>query len=277
MISGSTRVFALLGRPVLWSRSPRLHNTLFAARGIDAVYVALPVTPGSEEQLGGAIRAMGLAGVNLTTPLKELALEWVDRLDASAWMAGAVNTLVREGTEWVGYNTDGPGFLDALAVEAPALNLAGARAVVLGAGGAGRAVAQSLRGAGARVRICNRDLARARELAGRLAAEAAALEPDVLCGDGRGGEAGPDLVVNCLGAGAEATTRALRLPSRPITWMDTNYWQVQPPQEREVLAAGGRFVRGDAMLLHQGLRAFSLFTGEVVSRTEALSHLGSWP
>jgi len=103
------------------------------------------------------------------------------------------------------------------------------------------------------------------------------LEPDSLCWEGRGGEVGPDLVVNCLGAGAEVATRALRLPPRPITWMDTNYWQAQPPQEAAVQAAGGRFIRGDAMLLHQGLRAFSLFTGEVVSRTEALARLGSWP
>ena len=148
-IGAETRLVALLGQPVAGSLSPRMQNAAFAARGLDWAYVAVDVAP---EALADAVRglaAAGFAGANVTMPHKSAAAELCDELDELSQAAGAVNTLVFAEGRIAGFNTDGPAVASAVAA-------AGARALVLGRGGAARVVAAALERAGAEVRLASR-------------------------------------------------------------------------------------------------------------------------
>jgi shikimate dehydrogenase len=148
-ITAATRIAAVLGWPVSHSKSPALHNAAFAAAGIDAVFVALPVPPAELAPVIRALAATGALGASVTIPHKEAALAACTRVDPLAARTGAVNCLVFAGGDVVGHNTDAGGFVDALAEAGIA---ARGRAVLLGGGGAARAVAAGLAAAGARAR-----------------------------------------------------------------------------------------------------------------------------
>ncbi len=166
------RRLAVLGHPIGHSLSPALQSAAFRAAGLPWSYQAWDVPPGDLEAALAQVRAdPRWAGVNLTIPHKEAALALLDRIDPAARRIGAVNTVVREdGGALVGYNTDGTGFLRDLEEHGlPPGRLAGRRALVLGAGGAARAVVFALLEAGMAVVIANRTAARARALARELA------------------------------------------------------------------------------------------------------------
>ena len=174
--TGRTATYALLGHPVARSRSPALHGALFAAAGIDAVYVCMDIDPTAAEDAIRAVRTLGLAGVNLTVPLKESVLPHLDGVTPTAAVAGAVNTLFWDGSRLMGDNTDGAGLLDAV-------HEAGGRwdapAVVLGAGGSARAVAAALLADGCpRVKLLNRTQDRAEAVAVSPGCEAGGLTPE---------------------------------------------------------------------------------------------------
>ena len=149
MIGGATRLVGLVGHPVAGSLSPRMQNAAFAARGLDWAYVPLEVAPAGLAEAVRGLPALGFAGVNVTMPHKSAAAELCDELDELSRAAGAVNTLVFSGGRIVGSNTDGPAVV--AAVEAQ-----GARALVLGRGGAARVVAAALERAGAEVQLAGR-------------------------------------------------------------------------------------------------------------------------
>ena len=151
MITASTRAVALLGHPVAHSLSPRMQNAAFAARALDWVYVACDVDPDALPAAVAGLRALGFAGANVTIPHKGAVAELCDELDDLARASGAVNTLVlRDGGRIVGANTDGPAV-------ASAVDADGAHVLVLGRGGAARAVASALEEAGAAsVRLASR-------------------------------------------------------------------------------------------------------------------------
>ncbi|MGH9078364.1 MAG: shikimate dehydrogenase family protein, partial [Acidimicrobiales bacterium] len=121
----------MIGDPVGQSLSPLLHNTAFAAAGLDWVYVAFPVAAGRGADAVAAVRALGLAGLSVTMPHKEAVAGAVDRLSEVAARLGAVNTVIRDGDAVVGDNTDGAGLLDSLRA-AHGWAPAGRRCVVLG-------------------------------------------------------------------------------------------------------------------------------------------------
>jgi shikimate dehydrogenase len=149
VITASTRLVALLGHPVAHSRSPAMQNAAFAARGLDWAYVAVDVRP---DDLAAAVRglvALGFAGANVTIPHKREVAGLCDELDEAAERATSVNTLVFENGRILGSSTDGLAVVDAVEAE-------GARALVLGGGGAAHAVATSLEAAGADVRVATR-------------------------------------------------------------------------------------------------------------------------
>jgi len=170
ILSGKAKVAGVMGWPVGHSRSPRLHGFWLDQYGIDGTYIPLPVPPDRIEQAIRALPALGLAGCNVTVPHKEAAARVVDLLDLSARRIGAVNTiLVRPDGRLEGRNTDAFGFLENLKDGAPAWAPAAAPAVMVGAGGAGRAVAVALLDAGVpELRVINRTRARAEELAADL-------------------------------------------------------------------------------------------------------------
>ena len=162
MLTGQTRLVGLIGHPVSHSLSPRMQNAAFEAAGLDWAYVPLPVEPGRLETAVEALAALGFVGANVTIPHKTAVLAFCDELDPVAERCGSVNTLLVLEERVVGTSTDGKAVVGA--VEA-----VGARALVLGAGGAAQAVATALVDAGcSSLRIASRSPERAHALAARL-------------------------------------------------------------------------------------------------------------
>lgn len=187
-ISGKTPVFAVLGAPIAHSLSPLMHNAWMAQRRIDAVYVALPVEAGCFAAFAG----MGLAGANITAPFKAAALSAAQVLSPIAQSLGAVNTLWRDGDgRWHGENTDAEGFVWGLDQAVPGWRARVKTALVLGAGGAGRAIALGLVLAGvAHVVLTNRSPERALMAVQAIGAEACTWA------QARAAAQGVDLLVN---------------------------------------------------------------------------------
>ncbi len=256
-VGARTRVGAVIGWPVEHSRSPALHNAAFAASGIDAVFVALPVAPGDVVAAVRGMASMGFLGASVTVPHKQAAMGACDRLDPSAEAVGAVNCLCFDDGAVIGHNTDAGGFVDALA-ELASGDPTGRRALLLGAGGAARAVAAGLRGAGAEVAV----IARAPERVGWIEATpwtAAVLDRSV---------ANCDILVDCTSAGLSADGER-RLPAPvPIDALPPAAIVASLVYHREtaLLAAararGLTAIDGAGMLVHQGARAFALWTGQ---------------
>ena len=265
-ITGNTRVFALVGHPVRHSLSPQMHTELLEEYGINGVYVAFDVHPKNADEVASAVRILGLSGINLTVPFKERILPFLDHMTLAAKEAGAVNVVVNVEGTLTGYNTDGEGFLRSIEDE-HGLGAEGQHCLILGAGGAARAIASSLAAAGATtIGILNRTVARAESAIDHLqpihtkcAFFAGTLEAETFKNHA------PDttLVINCLGAGAESAVASFdinRLPASAV-WNDINYWMPHPPQLEACRQRGLRVTNGLGMLAHQGALSFELFTG----------------
>ena len=272
-ISGRTRVFGLIGHPVRHSLSPTLHTALFSRLGLDAVYLAFDVHPERADRVADAIRTLGLSGVNLTAPFKERVLPHMDRLTIAAEEAGAVNVITNVDGHLTGYNTDGEGLIQDLERRA-GWRPGGRVCAVLGAGGAGRAVAVSLAAADAGVvYLFNRTFGKAADACEHMARSMPHItfRPAALYHRSFAEVAGElDLVVNCLGPGAEETVRRFdidALPERAL-WCDINYWMEAPPLLRACRERGLQTLDGLGMLLHQGALSFELFTGHPVAVAE---------
>lgn len=252
-ITASTRIAAVLGWPVAHSKSPALHNAAFAAAGIDAVFVALAVPPGEVATVVRALAATGALGASVTVPHKEAARAACTRVEPLAARAGAVNCLVFEGADVVGHNTDAGGFVDALAEAG--VGIGAGRAVLLGGGGAARAVAVGLTDAGADVTVA----ARRPEAVTWCNARPWADIPALLDGAA--------LLVDCTSAALDADADRALADAVPLDRMPTGAAVAtlvyhRPTTLLERAAARGLItVDGAGMLLHQGARAFTLWTG----------------
>jgi shikimate dehydrogenase len=250
------------------SLSPRMHNAAFAAAGLNWCYVALPVT---RARLGEALRglvALGAAGANVTVPHKEAALAYLDDTSEEARAIGAVNTLRVEGERLTGHNTDGGGLLDALRLDA-GIPAEGARVVVIGAGGASRAAAFALAGAGAAsVVIANRNWDRAAALAADVRHAFPRRTVDAVPLDGAAvgrwlGDATLLVQATTVGSGAERgqTPVPPEALHRGLFVMDMVYEPRETALLREARARGCGTLEGRSMLVYQGARAFELWTG----------------
>lgn len=165
-VTGKTKIVAVWGSPVGHSRSPAMHNAALSELGLDWVYVPFEVRPDRLAEAMRAIKALGILGVNLTVPLKELAVPLVDEIDPMAAMIGSVNTLVHERGRLRGLSTDGAGFLWDLSSKH--VEPEGWQVFLWGAGGSAKAVAFALAGRGCHIVIANRTAERARSLAHSL-------------------------------------------------------------------------------------------------------------
>jgi shikimate dehydrogenase len=266
-------VVGVIGDPVGHSLSPALHNAAFAACGLDWVYVALPVPRGRGGAAVAAARDLGLAGFNVTMPHKADVAAACDELTPDAAALASVNTVVirPDGTA-LGDSTDGAGFLAALAGDG--IEVAGRAVLVLGAGGAARAVVLALGRAGATVMVA----ARRTEAAETAAGLAPGAEAMVLADAAGHGDA-YDVVVNAtpLGMGGELPPLdPLRLGPRH-TVVDLIYHPAETPLLAAARARGARTQNGLPMLVHQAARSFTLWTGVeapvAVMRTAAESAL----
>jgi shikimate dehydrogenase len=239
-----------------------MHNAAFAALGLDYIYVPFRVRKGDIDAAVGAIRALDLAGVNVTVPHKEAVLPLCDSLTPRAERAGAVNTIANRDGRLLGDNTDVTGFLRPL--RDTGIRLRNRCAVVVGAGGAARGVLVALASAGAgRILLANRHPARARSLARDLADLGTEIEPlplSALVDTGRLADAA--LVVNATPIGWHGErfpAVACRATPRGCLFYDLVYGK---PTDflAQARRAGRRGIDGSEMLLHQGAAAFTLWT-----------------
>ena len=253
-ITGSTRLAAGIGSPVRHSLSPALHNAAFRAARLDWRFVAFEVAPGAGADAVQAMRTLGIAGLAVTTPHKADVAAAVDQVDAPATALRSVNTVVlRDDGSTFGASTDGDGFVDSL--RAAGFGPEGTRVVVLGAGGAGRAIVDALGRAGASdIAIVNRDSERAVEAAGLAPAARVGTVADV---------AGAQLLVNAtsVGMGSDETPLDPALLRDGLCVADVVYHPIDTALLRAAARAGARTVDGLGMLVHQAVRQQVLWTG----------------
>ncbi len=251
-ISGRTRVAGVIGWPVEHSRSPAIHNAAFAALDLDWVYAAFPVRPGEAATAVRGAAALGFGGLNVTMPHKADVATACDELSPAAAALASVNTVeFRADGAVVGHSTDGGGFLRSLADEG--LDPRGRRVLVLGAGGAARAVLAALVDAGATVEVAARRAEAARACAAAIpGVEAVAWPVDA---------ADAPVVVNAtpVGMGDDPA-----LPVEPVEgqWVvDLVYHPLETPLLATARRVGAHPVGGIGMLVHQAALAFELWTG----------------
>jgi shikimate dehydrogenase len=275
-ILGSTQIVGLIGWPVEHSVSPPMHNAAFAELGLDWCYVPLPVHPDRVPDALAGAAALGLRGFNATVPHKEALVPLVDTLTDAARAIGAVNTVRFDEGRALGHNTDAGGFLRAL--HDAGFDPQGCSALVLGAGGAARAIVYALAASHARVTILNRTPAKAVA----LATEFSPVNPRTRLQGGPLDEVHlhqaslkVDLVVNTTPLGmwtrSSKTTDAEHNAASPwpdavpfpreALLMDLIYNPRETPLMRQALQAGARAYDGLSMLVHQGAEAFTLWTG----------------
>ena len=260
-LSGRTRVVGVWGHPVGHSRSPAMHNAALAALGLDWVYVPFDVAPSDVAEAVAAIRALNIVGVNVTVPLKELVLPFLDVVDEGAARIGSVNTIHNVGGRLHGYSTDGAGFLQAL--ESAGQATRGREVLILGAGGSARAITFALASQGNRCRIANRTEARA----SALADDVNRWHPARASAVGWGAEAGAfDLLVNTTSLGMHPNEEAVpTLPPNPFATRPFVYDLIYAPPRTRLLeqaeAAGSQTLNGMPMLASQGALSLAIWTG----------------
>lgn len=246
----------LIGNPVEHSRSPRMHNAAFAALGMHNHLYELWHTEEAEIPTRiASIRDVGIAGANVTVPHKEAVIEHLDEISDTARRIGAVNTIISEGDRLIGDNTDAYGFTASIAEKHPMLRPE--RVVVLGAGGASRAIIVSMQDEGAQVFIANRTRSKADALATELKAESIDWSdlPDVL--------PGVNVLVNAtsLGWHDEIVLPREMIATLPEGALVADLTYRTTPLLQAAAALGYLSQDGQGMLIHQGVRAFERWFG----------------
>ncbi|MBF0400878.1 MAG: shikimate dehydrogenase [Magnetococcales bacterium] len=268
---GHTRLIGVIGHPVSHTLSPALHNPALAWLGLNMRYLAFHVHPAQLETAVRGFAAIGMVGFNATVPHKEALLPLMDWLDPLAQRIGAVNTVSIDPDGTLrGYNTDAYGFIDALqetdTLPQP-LDLSSSSVLVLGAGGAARGVVVGLLEAGARqIAVANRTPARAEQLIADLRPcyPQANLTPLPLEADQLPLES-CDLLVNTTLLGLQGEEiQVVEMPRLPTTALvyDIVYTPKETPLLRAAKQQGLVTLNGLGMLIHQGSRAFELWTGQ---------------
>ena len=256
-ISGNTAITGILGFPVKHSMSPAMHNAAFRKLSLDWAYIPFEVDPSNIAAAVAALKALHIRGVNVTVPHKETVIKHLDAIDPLAKKIGSVNTIVNEGGKLKGYNTDGPGFIKDLTDHG--FSPKGKTVLVVGTGGAGRAIAHTLSYHGAKiVYLFDTDTARAKKLAGKVAG-AIAVSRDELVAAAKTAS----LLVNATPIGMH-TGDALPLPKEALHTGLFVYDIIYNRPTRLVLTAkkmGLETCNGLGMLLNQGMLAFEKWTG----------------
>jgi shikimate dehydrogenase len=257
ILSGKARVAGIIGWPVSHSRSPRLHGFWLERHAIDGAYVPLAIRPEDFPTAVRGLLAAGFAGANVTQPHKRAAFAICDRVEASAQRAGAVNTLVFRDGRISGCNTDGWGFLANL--RAHGVDPAAGPALILGAGGAARAIAAALLDAGVAVTLTNRTAEHAEALARDL--PGLRLLPWAQRDDALAGQA---LLINTTSLGMQGHPPLeidLRRAAPEMAVNDIVYVPLQTPLLAAAAARELRTVEGLGMLLYQAIPGFCAWFG----------------
>ncbi len=269
-IRASTGVLGVIGDPIGHSFSPDMHNAAIEALGLDFCYVAFHVTPGGLAGAMDGLRGLGIRGLNVTIPHKPAVIAYADRVSEEALAVGAVNTLSLEGGDLVGYNTDVYGLLTALSRTA-GLDSLPETCVVLGAGGAARAIVYAL-GMQPEVReiwVLNRTVERAEKLAvdmAKITGKSILAKPMDSQAQARSFESA-GLVVNATSLGMHPKVDDSPLLDRSAVHPDlVLYDTVFNPLETRMMGQfrerGAQAFGGLDMLVYQGARSFEIWTGQ---------------
>jgi shikimate dehydrogenase len=274
-IRGSTHLVGVIGWPVEHSLSPAIHNAAFEALEMDWAYVPLPVPPGHVGEAVAGLRALGLAGANVTMPHKTECAEILDDLTDDASRLRAVNTIVVGSGSTSGHNTDAPGFERFLRQDA-GYDPAGREALLFGAGGAARACALALARAGlGGLAVAVRDPSRADPLLEAIDGLSTAV---TVVGFDEADRVEADLIVNATPLGVHGEALPLPPVGPGTTLVDLLYRPAETPTVRAARDAGALAFGGIGLLLHQAALSFELWTGRTAPLTvmsaAALSALG---
>jgi shikimate dehydrogenase len=280
-VSGKTRVYGVIGDPIEHTLSPTLQNAAFKESGLDCAFLAFPVKTGQIKEALSGMRALGICGLNVTMPHKNAVIAYLDEIQEDAKFLKAVNTIHNQNGKLHGYNTDGVGAVTAL--KENGADPKGKRVLLLGAGGAARAIAFALTQVAAELVILNRTEKQASELASALTEvtkkkiTSGNLSPESL-------EAQlpkTDILINATSIGMKPNHTLSPVPANllkpDLAVMDIVYNPVETQLSKDAKAVGVKVVSGVEMLIYQGAAAFEIWTGKKapvdVMRKAALNHL----
>ncbi len=280
-ISGKTRVCAIIGDPVEHSLSPVMHNAAFKELGLNLVYVAFTVTTKELKDAILGARRLGLRGLNVTMPHKNAVMNYLDEVDATAKAIGAVNTILSNQGTLIGYNTDGNGAM--IALQENGVYPEEKKLVLLGAGGAAKAIAYHATHDVDELVILNRTPEKAKKLAEALRksfgnkVKGATLSSTVLKDELETA----DILVNATSVGMHPNVNISPVPSsllrRDLCVMDIIYNPLETMLVADAKSAGAKVVSGLEMLIYQGAVAFEIWTNcpapVEVMRNAALNEL----
>jgi shikimate dehydrogenase len=266
LISGQTIICGIIGDPIEHTMSPAMHNAAFKALGLDYVYIPFKVKSLELKKAAEGIRGLNFRGMNVTIPHKVAVMQFLDRIDPLAEKIGAVNTIVNDGGILTGYNTDATGFLQTL--HDRNVEPAEKKVLLLGAGGAARAISHILTREKAQLTILNRkqELSWAEDLAARLSRN---YKADIKAGELTNENLkkainAADLLVNATSLGMSPDVDETPVPAEllhaNLTVFDIIYNPLPTRLLREAAAAGAKTIDGLEMLVRQGAASFEIWT-----------------
>jgi shikimate dehydrogenase len=282
-ISGKTRVCGVIGDPIEHTLSPTIHNAAFNHLNLDFVFLAFSVKAAELENAMRGMRGLGIHGLNVTMPHKGTVIAYLNDVDSTVKFLGSANTILNKDGKLHGFSTDGAGALKAFRENG--VELSDKRVLLLGAGGAAKALAFSLAKEVEELVVLNRAAEKAKKLAeaiGRTLNKKVVgdgLSPDVLAENLRDS----DVLINATSVGMHPEANQSIVPSQllrsDLTVMDIVYNPVETKLARDAKAAGAKVISGVEMLIHQGAASFEIWTGRSapieIMRRAALNKLSA--
>ena len=280
-LSGKTKICAVIGDPIAHTLSPTIHNAAFKHLKLDFVYLAFRVKANDLENAMQGIRELGIHGLNVTMPHKNTVVNYLDEMDPTVQFLGSANTILNREGKLSGFNTDGVGALQALRENG--VDLAEKKVLLLGAGGAAKAIAFSLAPEVGELTVLNRATEKATKLAEALrqisdkTITGGSLSRDVISKN----MADSDVLINATSVGMHPAAGQSVVPPQSLrsdlTVMDIVYNPIETKLAKDAKAAGAKVINGVEMLIHQGAASFKIFTGKSapieVMRKAALNKL----
>jgi shikimate dehydrogenase len=265
MITSTTKHIALLGLPIDHSRSPEMINDAFRYMNVNCIYTAFNVMSRDLHRAVDGLKVLGFKGWNVTIPYKVKVIEYLDELDEMSREMGAVNTVVNKNGKYIGYNTDGMGYLRSL-LEETNIKLHSQRVVILGAGGAARSVGFSLAKAGVeKITIANRTVPKGEALAQQLSPFTRTNAVSIQASNREIMDA--TLVINTTSVGMHPNVGNMPIDSKCLHSGLLVSDLVYNPRETALLHAanerGAMIHHGVGMLIYQAAIAIELWTGKI--------------
>lgn len=265
-ISGETKIVGLIGNPIEHSISPPMHNAAFQESDLDFAYVTFKVEKADIEKALDGIRGLEIEGINVTIPHKSTVNKYLDEIEDTAEKIGAVNTIKRDGKKLKGFNTDGKGVLKTLRKEIGGIK--NKNILLLGAGGAARAIGFTLAENGANLTISNRTESKAKELASEISKKTSNEVNQIPQNKKELRKAIRDskILINSTSVGMYPNEGETLIESdsmhENLIVMDIVYNPLKTRLLEEAEKAGAKTIPGLRMLVHQGAASFKIWTGQ---------------